>query len=119
MATNRKSVPRKPIYFSGWGDRLFDLFFDRRDYDFQKVLPADRFKSVESLRVMSFEPTASTNISPHVNTIVPLSLTPPCRQKIISSGLRRDDWPPVPAGLLMAASATQPRARHHKSEKTQ
>src|SRR5271169_772683 len=38
---------------------------------------------------MSFEPTTSTNISAHVNTIVPLSLRNPCCQKIISSGLRR------------------------------
>ena len=38
---------------------------------------------------MSFEPRASTNISPQVNTIVPLSLRNPCCQKIISSGLRR------------------------------
>src|SRR5581483_5149206 len=49
----------------------------------------ERFKSVESLRVISFEPAASTIISPHVNTIVPLSLKKPCRQKINWSGLRR------------------------------
>ena len=48
----------------------------------------ERFRSVESLRVMSFEPTASTSISPQVNTIVALSLKNPCCQKIISSGLR-------------------------------
>src|ERR1035438_4397602 len=49
----------------------------------------ERFSSVESLRVISFEPATSTSISPHVNTIVPLSLKYPCCQKIIWSGLRR------------------------------
>ena len=49
----------------------------------------ERFRSVESLRVMSFEPTTSTSISPQVNTIVPLSLKNLCCQKIIWSGLRR------------------------------
>ena len=43
----------------------------------------ERFKSVESLRVMSFEPTASTSISPQVKTMVPLSLRNPYCQKII------------------------------------
>jgi hypothetical protein len=34
----------------------------------------ERFRSVDSLRVMSFEPTASTSISPQVKTMVALSL---------------------------------------------
>src|SRR5450432_3335457 len=38
---------------------------------------------------MSFAPTASTIINPHVKTMVPLSLRNPCCQKIIWSGLRR------------------------------
>ena len=49
----------------------------------------ERSNPIESLRVMSFEPTASTSISPHVNTMVALSLKNPCCQKMISSGLRR------------------------------
>jgi hypothetical protein len=90
MATNRKSVPRKPRYFSGWGRPTSSICFSIAvTMISRKSCQRDRFKSVESLRVMSLEPTASTNISPHVNTIVPLSLRPPCRQKIISSGLRR------------------------------
>ena len=62
---------------------FFDLFLDAGDDDFQQVLPAGTFQSVESLRVISFEPTASTSISPQVNTMVPLSLRNPCCQKII------------------------------------
>ena len=76
---------------------------------------------MESLRVMSFEPTASTSISPHVNTMVALSLKNPCCQKMISSGLRRM------AGLLRRAvvavhrRAGKPRhdeTRDDKSEQT-
>ena len=44
-ATNRKSVPRKPIYFSGLLEAdVFDLFLDAGDDDFQKVLPAGTFQ---------------------------------------------------------------------------
>ena len=49
----------------------------------------ERSNPMESLRVMSFEPTASTSISPQVKTMVALSLRNPYCQKIISSGLRR------------------------------
>ena len=48
-----------------------------------------RFRPVPMLRVMSLDPTASTAMSPQVNTMVPLSLTRPWCQKIRSSGLRR------------------------------
>src|SRR4030042_6931926 len=76
---------------------------------------------VGGLRVMSFEPTASTSISPHVNTMVALSLRNPCCQKIISSGLRRM------AGLLCQVSwlfhrPGEPRhdkARNDKSKEAQ
>jgi hypothetical protein len=45
--------------------------------------------SLESLRVTSIEPTVSTSISTQVKTTVAFSLTKPCCQKIISSGLSR------------------------------
>ena len=44
---------------------------------------------MDNLRVMSFAPTASTNIKPHVKTMVALSLINPYCQKMIWSGLRR------------------------------
>jgi len=45
MATNRKSVPRKTeILFRVGQTDFFDLFLDRRDDDFQKVLPAGSFQ---------------------------------------------------------------------------
>ena len=69
----------------------------------------ERFRSVESLRVMSFEPTASTSISPQVNTMVPLSLRNPCCQKIISSGLRRMAGLLCRASLVFDRRAGQPR----------
>src|ERR1017187_10003577 len=89
-ATNRKSVPRKPIYFFGsWRPTSSICFSMPVTTISNRFCQRERFSSVESLRVMSFEPTASTSISPHVNTMVPLSLRNPCCQKIISSGLRR------------------------------
>src|ERR1035438_2866594 len=89
-ATNRKSVPRKPIYFSGCFRPTSSICFSMPVTTFsRRFCQRERFKSVESLRGMSFEPTASTIISPHVNTIVPLSLKKPCCQKINWSGLRR------------------------------
>jgi hypothetical protein len=55
-ATNRKSVPRKPRYFAADAQAdLFDLLLDAGDDDFQQVLPAGTLRSVESLRVMSFD----------------------------------------------------------------
>src|ERR1700722_5894939 len=48
-----------------------------------------RVGSVESLRVTSFEPSASVSIRAQVNTRVAFSLRNPCCQKISSSGLRR------------------------------
>ena len=69
---------------------ILDLLFDAGNDDLQKVLPAgDVRRSVESLRVTSHEPTASTSIKAHVKTIVPFSLTNPYCQKTMSSGLRR------------------------------
>src|SRR5665213_1031275 len=89
-ATNRKSVPIKPIYFLGWRRPTSSICFSMPVTTISsRFCQRERFSSVERLRVMSFEPTASTNISPHVNTIVPLSLINQCCQKIISSGLRR------------------------------
>ena len=75
---------------------FFDLFSMPVTTISRRFCQRERSSPVESLRVMSFEPTASTNISAQVNTIVPLSLINPYRQKIISSGLRRIRWPPVP-----------------------
>jgi hypothetical protein len=44
-ATNRKSVPRKPRYFSRLTEAdLFDLLLDAGDDDFQQVLPAGTFQ---------------------------------------------------------------------------
>src|SRR5580700_2497234 len=81
----------------------------------------DRFRSMESRRVTSFEPPASASINTHVNTIVPLSLTNPCCQKIISSGLRRMAGLECRAGLVLLRRPRQQRhgqARHDKSQET-
>src|ERR1017187_135550 len=89
-ATNRKSVPRKPIYFSGCFRPTSSICFSMPVTTISKrFCQRERLRSGESLRVMSFEPTVSTNINPQVNTIVPLSLKNPCCQKINWSGLRR------------------------------
>src|ERR1017187_5592298 len=89
-ATNRKSVPRKPVYFSGCLRPTSSICFSMPvTMISRRFCQRERFRSVESLRVMSFDPTANTSISPHVNTMVPLSLRNPCCQKIIWSGLRR------------------------------
>src|SRR5580698_222450 len=89
-ATNKKSVPKKPIYFSGCFSPTSSICFSMPvTIISRRFCQRERFQSVESLRVMSFEPAASTIISPHVNTIVPLSLKKPCCQKINWSGLRR------------------------------
>src|SRR5580704_2464414 len=103
-ATKRKRVPRKPIYLFGWRRPTSSICFSMPVTTIsRRFSQRERFRSVESLRVMSFEPTASTSISPHVNTIVPLSLRNPCCQKIISSGLRRI------AGLLCRGSLVSSR----------
>src|ERR1039458_3953999 len=89
-ATNKKSVPRKPIYFSGCFSPTSSICFSMPVTTIsRRFCQRERFRSVESLRVMSFEPAASTSISPQVNTIVPLSLKKPYCQKINWSGLRR------------------------------
>src|ERR1017187_423528 len=103
-ATKRKSVPRKPIYLSGWRSPTSSICFSMPVTTISKrFCQRERFRSVESLRVMSFDPTASTSISPHVKTMVPLSLRNPCCQKIIWSGLRRM------AGLLCRAALVPSR----------
>src|ERR1039458_9769663 len=110
-ATNKKSVPRKPTYFSGCFRPTSSICFSMPVTMISKrFCQRERLSSVERLRVISFEPTASTSISPHVNTILPLSLKNPCCQKIIWSGLRRM------AGLLCCGVRTfDQRARqpHH------
>src|ERR1039458_533600 len=89
-ATNKKSVPRKPIYFSGCFRPTSSICFSMPVTTIsRKFCQREGLSSVERLRMMSFEPTASTSISTHVNTIVPLSLKNPCCQKTIWSGLRR------------------------------
>ncbi len=84
MATNRKSVPRKPRYFSGWRRPTSSICFSMPvTMISRRFCQRERFRSVESLRVTSFEPTASTSINAQVNTMVALSLRNPCCQKII------------------------------------
>ena len=47
-ATNRKSVPRKPMILLRMTEAdFFDLFLDAGDDDFQQVLPAGTFQPVE------------------------------------------------------------------------
>src|ERR1019366_9493708 len=113
-ATNKNSVPRKPIYFSGCFRPTSEICFSMPVTTISKrFCQRERFRSVESLRVMSLEPTASTSIKPQVNTIVPLSLKKPCCQKINWSGLRRM------AGLLRYGSgifdAGTRQSRHDES----
>src|SRR5665647_582083 len=111
-ATNRKSVPRKPIYFSGWRRPTSSICFSMPVTTISsRFCQRERFRPVESLRVMSFEPTASTSISPHVNTIVPLNLRNPCCQKIISSGLRRITGLRRPGFVMFDRRAGQPLHR--------
>src|SRR5664279_1794090 len=90
VARKRKSVPRKPRYFSGWGKPTSSICFSIPVTTIsRRFCHRERFWSVESLRVTSFEPTARMSISPQVNTMVPLSFRNPRCQKIIWSGLRR------------------------------
>src|ERR1035438_3177987 len=77
----------------------------------------ERFRSVESSRVMSFDPTASTSISPHVKTMVPLSLRNPCCQKIIWSGLRRMAGLLCRAALVLTRWPSQPHYGHACQDK--
>src|SRR5271166_2402018 len=122
-ATNRKSVPRKPIYFFGWRRPRSSICFSMPVTTISsRFCQRERFSSVERLRVMSFEPTASTNISPHVNAIVPLSLINPCCQKIISSGLRRIAGLRCPGVAMFDRRAGQPlhgEACQDKAKQTQ
>src|ERR1017187_1971805 len=122
-ATNRKSVPRTPIYFSGWRRPTSSICFSMPVTTIsRRFCQRERSRPVESLRVMSFEPTASTSISPHVNTMVALSLRNPCCQKIISSGLRRMAGLRCRAVLVFSRRPGQPghdQACHDKSKETQ
>src|SRR5271157_5467653 len=122
-ATNRKSVPRKPIYFFGWRRPTSSICFSMPVTTISsRFCQRERFSSLERLRVMSFEPSASTNISPHVNAIVPLSLINPCCQKIISSGLRRIAGLRCPGVAMFDRRAGQPlhdEACQDKANETQ
>src|ERR1035437_1888580 len=121
-ATNRKRVPKKPIYFSGWRRPTSSICFSMPVTTISKRLcQRERSRPEESLRVMSFEPTANTNISAHVNTIVPFNLNNPYCQKIISSGLRRISGLLYREALVISGRPGQPRhhqARHDKSDET-
>src|ERR1019366_5622219 len=121
-ATNRKSVPRKPIYFSGCFRPTSSICFPMPLTTISKrFCQRERFRSVESLRVMSLEPTASTNINPQVNAIVPLSLKNPYCQKINWSGLRRTAGLPHCRVRMFDWRASQPHhddSRDDKSEQT-
>src|ERR1700733_6958931 len=82
----------------------------------------ERFSFVDRLGGTSFAPTASTNKSPHVKTIVPLSLRNPCCQKIISSGLRRIAglrWPGVVVFDRRAGQPLHDEACQDKAKETQ
>src|SRR5664280_516760 len=122
-ATNRKRLLKKPIYFSGWRRPTSSICFSMPVTTISKRLcQREHSKPVESLRVMSFEPTANTNISAHVNTIVPFNLNNPYCQKIISSGLRRISGLLYRDALVSSGRPGQPRhrqARHDKSDETQ
>src|SRR5674476_477355 len=90
VATNRKSVPKKPMYLRGWlRPTSFICCSIPVTTISSRFCQRERVRLVESLRVMSLEPTARNSIKPHVKTMVPLSFKNPCCQKIISSGLRR------------------------------
>src|SRR5665647_3314919 len=90
LATNRKSVPKKPMYLRGWLRPTSSICCSIPVTTISsRFCQRERVRSVESLRVMSLEPTARNSIKPHVKTMVPLSFKNPCCQKIISSGLRR------------------------------
>src|ERR1039458_6006413 len=121
-ATNRKRVPRKPIYFSGWRRPTSSICFSMPVTTISRRLcQRERSRPVESFRVMSFEPTANTNISAHVNTVVPFNLNNPYCQKIISSGLRRIPCLLYRAALAVFSRPVQPRhyqARYDKSDET-
>src|SRR5665647_3695029 len=121
-ATNRKRVPRKPIYLSGWRRPTSSICFSIPVTTISRRLcQRERSRPVESFRVMSFEPTASTTISAHVNTIVPFNLNNPYCQKIISSGLRRISGLLYREALVISGRPGQPRhhqARHDKSDET-
>src|SRR5208337_3793123 len=108
-ATNKNSVPRKPIYFSGCFRPTSEICFSMPVTTIsRRFCQRERFRSVESFRVMSLEPMASKSINPHVKTIVPLSLRNPCCQKIISSGLRRIAGLRCPGVVVFAQRAGQP-----------
>src|ERR1035437_690228 len=90
VATNRKSVPKKPMYLRGWLRPTSSICCSMPVTTISsRFCQRERVRSVESLRVMSLAPKANTSIRPQVNTMVALSLKNPCCQKIISSGLRR------------------------------
>src|SRR5664279_1066135 len=122
-ATNRKRVPKKPIYLSGWRRPTSSICFSMPVTTISRRLcQRERSRPVDSLRVMSFEPTANTNINAHVNTIVPFNLNNPYCQKIISSGLRRISGLLCRAALVISGRPGQPRhyqASDDKSDETE
>src|SRR5664280_3728851 len=121
-ATNRKRLLKKPIYFSGWRRPTSSICFSMPVTTISRRLcQRERSRPVESFRVMSFEPTASTTITAHVNTIVPFNLNNPYCQKIISSGLRRIFGLLYRDALVISGRPGQPRhhqARDDKSNET-
>src|ERR1022692_1493719 len=119
VAINRKSVPKKPRYFCGSLRPTSSICFSMPVTTIsRRFCQGERSRPTESLRVMSLEPTASTSISPHVNTMVPLSLRNPCCQKIISSGLRRMTGLLCPVSWLFHRSGEpcHDNACHEKSK---
>src|SRR5450830_1914516 len=121
-ATNKKSVPKKPMYTLGRRRPTSSICCSMPVTTISsRFCQRDRARSVESLRVMSLEPTTRINIKPHVNTMVPLSLKKPSCQKIISSGLRRRAGLLYRFRLMLFRQAGQPcheLARHDKADKT-
>src|SRR5664280_3906774 len=117
-ATNKKSVPRKPTYLSECLRPTSWICFSMPVTTISRRLcQRERSRPVESLRVMSFEPTANTNISAHVNTIVPFNLNNPYCHKIISSGLRRILGLLYRDALVISGRPGQPRHPQARDDK--
>src|SRR5512146_3021498 len=123
IATNRNKVPRKPRYFSGCRrptSAICPLMAVTTISS--RFCQRERARPAESLRVTSFEPTASTNIDPQVIAMVALSLRIPCCQKMMPSGLRCMTALQCLWRLVLSRRPRQPRygdACHDKSEETQ
>ena len=61
-------MPRKPMYFLGLRRPTSSICCSMPvTMISRKFCQRERFRSMDSLRVTSFEPTVSTSISPHVN----------------------------------------------------